>query len=165
MIRVALALWVLCATAHADTVYELPKTKATIELPERWTKVDEPALVAAYKHPSGALLAVTRADVPNPDAWKDDAKVNQAYATAIERGVARQTPGYKRVKSKLGKANGVPSLDLEATRDGGATMVLRVLMFRTYALTLAIEVPAKGDIAVARSIASKFSPPKDKEST
>jgi hypothetical protein len=38
-------------------------------------------------------------------------------------------------------------------------VIVRVLLFRTYALALAIEVPKKGDIAVARTIAQKFAPP------
>ena len=162
MIRIVLALAVLCATARADTVYELPKTKARLELPDAWQRTGLPGLLASYKHPAGAVLAITRADVPNGDAWKkDDLKVKQAYGETLERGIRARIPGYKRVRKKLGDANGVPALDLEATRDTGATVIVRVLMFRTYALSLAIEVPKKGDIANARVIAGKFSPPKE----
>lgn len=156
-----LALMALCAMTQADTVFELPKTHARLELPDQWQKVESAAVVAMFKHPAGAVLAVTRADVGNPDAWKDDAKVKQAYADAIERGIRGRIPGYKRRQRKLGDEHGIPALDLEATRDSGATVIVRVLLFRTYSMSLAIEVPAKGDIAIARSIATKFTPQKD----
>ena len=47
---------VLGATAHAETVIELPKTKATLELPDRWTQLDVPALVAAMTETNGFIL-------------------------------------------------------------------------------------------------------------
>jgi hypothetical protein len=149
----------LIRAAHADTVYELPRTTARLELPERWQKLDQPQLIAAYRHPGGSVLIVSRADVPNSDAWSNDAKAKQTYADKIERGVKAAVPGYKRIARKLGKAAGVPALDLEVTTAAGATLVIRVLMYRTYALSLGIEVPALGDTAVARSIATKFAPP------
>lgn len=160
--RLALVLAVLLTRhAAADTVYELPRSKARLELPDGWLAVQAPSLVAAYKHPGGSVLAVTRADVPNSPAWKDEAKVREAYADQIERGIRSKIAGYKRVARKLADANGVPALDLEATRDGGATVILRILLFRSYALALAIEVPAKGDLAIARAIAAKLTPPKE----
>ena len=111
-------LAMLCATARADTVYELPRTKARLELPG-WQKVEAASLVASYKHAAGGILVVTRADVPNADAWKDEAKVKQAYADTIERGIRSRIPGYKRVRKKLGDANGVPALDRSEERRVG----------------------------------------------
>lgn len=161
MIRAALVLLLVCATVHADTLIELPKTKARLELPDKWQPLAAPSLVAAYAHPAGSLLVIARNDAPNSDAWSDDKAKNQAYADAIERGLKSATPGYKRVARKLGRANDVPALDIEATREGGATLIVRALLFKTYSLTLTIEVPKKGDIAVARAIAAKFTPPKE----
>ena len=40
----------------------------------------------------------------------------------------------------------------------GLTLVIRILLFRTYALALAIEVPARGDLALARASAAAFMP-------
>lgn len=159
MIRVATALALLTAVASADTQIQLPDSKAQIVLPDRWDKAAVDHVALSYKHPSGSLLVVTRTDAPNPDAWSDTAKTREAYADAIERGLAKSIEGYKRTRRKLAKANGVPALDIEATRTGGATVIVRALLFHTYGLTLAIEVPAKGDIAVARRIASAFAPP------
>jgi hypothetical protein len=160
LVAVALSFAVLRETADADTLYELRKTKATLELGDSWQKTAVPGVVASFNHAAGSVLAVTRADVPNADAWRDEAKVKQAYADTLERGIRARIPGFKRVRKKLGNANGVPALDIEATRDTGATVIVRLLLFRTYALSLAIEVPPRGDIASARVIASKFVAPK-----
>jgi hypothetical protein len=145
-----IAIVVASSTAHADTIFELPNG---------WTAVPAPGPLRIYKDANGAVLAITRADVPNPNAWRSKTKV--AYADEVERGLGMRIAGYRRTSKKLGSANGIPALDVEATRDGGATVVVRVLLFRTYALALAIEVPPKGDLAVARAIAQKFAPPPD----
>jgi hypothetical protein len=158
----ALGLLAAAAIAHADnsaTVLLLPNTVAKIEIPDRWKPTPSPGLVAAYKDERGGVLAIARADIPNADAWKSEAR--QAYADQIERGIKASVPGYKRVAKKLSTASGVPVFDVEATREGGATLIVRLLLFRTYALSLAIEVPAKGDIAVARALAATFAPPAD----
>jgi hypothetical protein len=133
--------------------------KAQLEVPDAWTKLSIDGVAVAYRQETRAALAVTRTDAPNPDAWSSDRKTREAYADAIERGLARGIPGYKRTRRTLDKVSSVPVLDLEATRDGGAIVIARVLLFHTYALTLAIEVPAKGDVAVARRIATTFAPP------
>jgi len=141
----------------AAEVLALPNTKATVTLGPEWKLVTAPSLVAAYRTESGLVLAITRARVPNIDAWR--AKTRDAYVDEIERGVTAKVPGYKRVSRTLGDANGVPVLDLEAKRSGGATVVIRVLLYRTYALALAIEVPRKGDVAAARAVTKSFASP------
>jgi hypothetical protein len=161
VIRALLALLLLCATAHADTMIELPKTKARLELPDGWSKAEHAALVAWYKHENGSFLVVSRTDGPNGDAWSDDAKKRQGHADGIERGLQKGITGYKRLRKKLGKANDVPMLELEALRDGGSVVVARVLMFRTHTLGLAIEVPSKSLVPAARAIAATFAPPKE----
>jgi hypothetical protein len=151
-----LALALCAASASAETI-ELPKTTATLTLPAGWTAVKAAGLVAAYRTKDGAALAITRADAPNSDAWKADTKT--AYADKVERGLEAGVPGYKRTAKKLADVSGVPALDIEAKRDGGATVLFRVLMFRTYALSLAIEVPKGVDVAPARAIVQTFAPP------
>ena len=138
-------------------VIALPRTKATVTLGADWKPVVAPALVAAYRTDSGLVLAVTRAQVPNPDAWR--AKTREVYADEIERGVTARIKGYKRLARVLADRQVVPALDLEARRADGATIVLRVLLFRTYALTVAIEVPRKADLAAAREITRSFGLP------
>lgn len=160
MIRALLVIALLGGAAYGETIVEFPKSKATLALDTSWQRVTTKAdknLVEIYKHSAGHVLAVTRADVPNPDAWV--AAKKQAYADQVEKGIKAQVPGYKRLTKKLGDANGVPALDIEAKREGGAIVVVRVLLFRTYALSLAIEVPKAGDVAIARTAVKTFAPP------
>lgn len=161
MIRVLVALALALATgvAHAETIVELPDTPKQLVLDDAWRRIDTKGAqpVAAYRHDAGLVLAVTRADTPNPDAWIGARK--QAYADAVERGIRDALPGYKRLSKRLVDVTGIPALDVEARRAGGATVVMRVLLYRTYALALAIEVPAGGDVALARALANAFAPP------
>jgi len=153
----ALVLLALCArVAHADVV-ALPDTKATIDLPRTWKPVETAGVVLGATGPASELLAITRAQVPNPDAWRP--KTRDAYADQIEKGVAAKIKGYKRVTRKVVELNKVPALELEAKRDDGATIVMRILLFRTYALALAIEVPKRVSVSAARAVVTTFTPP------
>jgi hypothetical protein len=154
-VKIALVVAALCGIASADDV-TLPNTKAKFHVGPEWKSIAKPGLVAAYKTDAGATLAVTRAQVPNPDAWRS--KTREAYVDLVERGLRDKVPGYRRLARRIGEAHDVPAVDLEARRDGGATLVFRVLLFRTYALTLAIEVPPGGDVGGARAVATSFSP-------
>jgi hypothetical protein len=160
---VALAIALRTGAAHGETIVELQKSKATLTLADGWHRVgianSDKGVLEIFKHSAGHVLAVTRADVPNPDAWVADKK--QAYADQVEKGIKAKLPGYKRLAKKLGDANGVPALDIEAKREGGAIVVVRVLLFRTYAISVAIEVPKGSDIAIARAVVKTFAPPKE----
>ena len=155
MIRAALALLALAQVAHADIV-TLPNTKATIDLPASWKTATVEGVVLGARGAANEVLAITRSQVPNPDAWRS--KKRDAYLDQIEKGVAAKVKGYKRVSRKL-EANPIPTLDLEAKRDDGATIVMRILLFRTYALALAIEVPKRASTKDARAIAATFAQP------
>jgi hypothetical protein len=159
LVGVLALLALLVGPGHAETVVELPRTKTQLTLDGAWQRVPAKEVVAAFRHTDGAVLAITRADVPNPEAWQKDKK--QAYANRVERGIAAKIPGYKRRAKKLVDANGIPALDVEARREGGATVVVRVLMFRTYALSIAIEVPRGADVKLARAIQKVFAPPRE----
>ena len=166
MKRALLALVLLAHTAHAQDV-ELPKTLAHLTLPDEWTAVRTPGVVAAFKRADGAVLAVTRAEVPNSDAWLKDKAKREAYADQVAAGVKASLTGTKKLTKKLTEMNNVPALDCEGTKDG-APVVVRVLLFRTYALSLAIELPKGADakaIKDAKDVLAKFGPlkpvPKD----
>jgi hypothetical protein len=146
---VALALALLIA---------FPNTKATLDLDAGWKRLERPAIVAAYEGPGGAHLAVTRAQVPNSDAWRS--KKRDAYIAEVIAGALASVKGAKETSRKLGDANGVPVLDLELRTPDGSTLVLRYLLFRTYALALAIELPKGATLTRARAIAQTFGPPK-----
>ena len=64
--------------------------------------------------------------------------------------------GGRELSRHVGEVNGVPVLDVELRRADGSVVVLRYLLFRTYALALAIEGT---DAAKARAIAASFKPP------
>jgi hypothetical protein len=135
----------------------LPNTKATFSVEDSWKVTATTAIVAAYRGPKGETLAVTRAQVPNADAWRE--KTRAKYIDDVERGALAAIKGAKRISHKVGEANGVPVLDLEVKREDGATIVIRYLLFRTYALALAIEIPKGGSPTEARTITGSFAPP------
>lgn len=156
MIRAAIAVIAFVgATASADDV-PLPQTKAKLSVTAGWHATPATGVVASYRSDRGAILAVTRAAVPNPDAWRS--RTRAAYVDQVERGIAEHVPGFHRLAHKTSTVHDVPALDVEARRDGGATLVIRVLLFRSYALSLAIEVPPGGDVDDARQIATGFGP-------
>ena len=154
MIRL-LALVATATVAHAEIV-TLPNSRVTFDLPAGWKTVSAEGVVLGAKGPTGEVLAVTRAQVPNPDAWRT--KKREAYVDQIEKGALGKLKG-KRVSRKLADVATIPTLDLEFRKDDGATVVLRVLLYRTYALSLAIEVPKNGTAKAARAIVQTFSPP------
>jgi hypothetical protein len=160
------ALALAVPTASADVI-DLPDTRAELTLdPRTWRAAPTPALVYAATTERGDLLAITRAPIPNIDAWRK--KTRDAYVDKIESGLA--TAGYKPTSKKLTTIEGVPVLDLEASpatrgranRDEPkgsrrGPIVMRVILFRTYALSLAIE--ARTSRSAARAIAKTFVPP------
>lgn len=161
---VALAALVFAAPSASADIIDLPDTRAELTLDTRlWRTVPTPALVYAATTERGDLLAITRAPVPNIDAWRT--KTRDAYVDKIESGLA--AAGYKPTSKKLTTIEGVPVLDLEAApsrrershpeipRRG--PIVLRVILFRTYALSLAIET--RTSRSAARAIAKTFVPP------
>jgi hypothetical protein len=130
-----------------------------LDVPGGWTPILDATrrgLVAGYRGPRGAVLAVTRAAVPNAAAYRQ--KDRDELADQIERGIAARVPGYRRVARRFGEQHGTPALDLEATRQDGATIVIRVLLSWSQALALAIEVPPGEGAGVARAIAARFGP-------
>lgn len=141
-------------SADVDVI-DLPDTLAQLSLDTRaWRATPRPGLVAGFTTERNERLAVTRAQIPNIDAWR--AKTRDAYVAQIVAGLVAL--GYKPSTKKLTTIEGVPVLDLEATHARGP-LVMRVILFRTYALSLAIEVPTRSARGAARTIAKTFVPP------
>ncbi len=156
--KAVIALALAATVAHAEPV-AIPKSKALFDVPSRWTKLaDNPSLVAAYKSPSGIVLAMTRAAVPNIAAWLKESR--EAYVLEVENGAVAAAPGARRTARKLADINGVPTLDLELKRSDGTTLVLRILLFRSYALAATLEVPKGGSVDEARAITAKLTAPR-----
>ena len=84
--RALLLVFAFAGISHADPV-KLPDTKAQLDVPASWTLLPPHRdLVAAYKSPTGHVLAVTRAKVPNVSAWIKDSR--EAYAVEIDGTIA-----------------------------------------------------------------------------
>ncbi|MDB4960854.1 MAG: hypothetical protein JWP01_853 [Myxococcales bacterium] len=147
---------VAAAAPAAAELIAIPSSTATLELGTGWTPVTAAGIVVGSRSERGLVLAVTRAQVPNLDAWR--ARKREAYADDIERGISAAITGYRRTSRTLTEVRGVPVLDLEGRRPDGTTVVLRFVLYRTYALALALEIPRSGDIAPARAIAASFTP-------
>ncbi|MEO8706502.1 MAG: hypothetical protein ABI867_41135 [Kofleriaceae bacterium] len=158
MTRAAALVMVLLPAVALAAPVELPKTKALLDVPASCTRVERPGLVAAYTCPDGLAVAVTRAQVPNPDAWRT--KTRDAYFDQITRGAIAAAPGLRQTARRISDANGVPALDLELRRADGAALVIRILAFRTYALAATVEVPKGVALDEARAITTRFAPPR-----
>jgi hypothetical protein len=102
---VILGLAAASTPAHADPIV-LPKTKATLTVPATWKRADAAGLVAGFKAPGGVIAAVTRAQVPNPDAWR--AKTRDAYADQIERGMLAAAHARRTSRKLTELGAGVP---------------------------------------------------------
>jgi len=155
-VKTVLALGLLVGAAAADPV-PLPKSRAVLDVPTSWTRQpDDPALVAAWKHGT-SVLAISRAAVPNINAWIK--KSRDAYLLEVERGAIAATPGTKKLARGFAEINNVPTLDLELRRPDGSSLVIRVLLFRSYALAATFEIVKGGSLDEARAIAKKFTAP------
>lgn len=142
---------------HADPV-ELPNTKTTLDVPTTWKKLAAPALVAAWQGPDGMVLAVARAQVPAVEAR--NAKTRDAFFDKLERGAIAAVPGQKKLARKIADIHGVPVLDLELSRSDGSRVVMRVLLYRTFALSATVAVPKGLSLDTARGITTTLLPPK-----
>lgn len=133
--------------AHAQTVEAVAAHQYRIEVPEGWSgtgaSAGEPVIVSGYRHErSGARLAITRVDYPNPGAWRQ----KDAFFEEVEDGVREAAPGYTRLHRQRRRLGKVPAMDLffrRRTGDGTQVVLLRFLFFRRYTLALALASPAR----------------------
>jgi len=117
----------------------------------------DPALVGKWTRGT-STLAVTRAQVPNLGAWIKASR--ETYVAEVERGAIAAVAGTKKLARALADINGVPTFDLELRRPDGSQLVIRYLLFRSYALAVTIEVAKGGSLDEARTIAKKLTAPR-----
>lgn len=116
-----------------------------LTMPGGWTATDPagaPAdVLAGYRHhDSGARVVITRADYPNPAAWRQQT----AFFEQVEAGLQASTPGYARLHRRQMRLDRIPAMDLGFRRraGGGAEVVhMRFLFFRRYTLALVLVAP------------------------
>jgi hypothetical protein len=102
---------------------------------------DGPAL--AMRDDAGGVLAVSVAMAPNADAWRSAKR--DAYEKAVIAGFAAE-PGVKVKRATPSVVSGVPCIDLALVRDG-APVAVRVLLFRTRTVAIAVEGLRAADAA------------------
>lgn len=98
-------------------------------------------VVAGHRHATGALLAITRMNVPNQRAWRQD----DDFFAEVEAGVERASAGYDRFHRKQHRVGSVPALDLafrQRSPRGREIVLMRFLFFRRYTLAFALRAPA-----------------------
>ena len=98
-------------------------------------------IVAGHRHASGALLAITRMNVPNQRAWRSD----ERFFAEVERGIERASAGYHRFHRKQHRVGSVPALDLafrQRSARGREVVLMRFLFFRRFTLAFALRAPA-----------------------
>ncbi len=155
--KAVLAIVLLASVASAEPV-AIPHSKALFDVPKTWSKLpDDPALVGAWKRGT-STMAVTRAQVPNLGAWIKTSR--ETYVAEVERGAIAAVAGTKKLSRAFADIHGVPTLDLELRRPDGSQLVIRYLLFRSYALAVTIEVAKNGSLDEARAIAKKLTAPK-----
>lgn len=150
MLGSVLWLWMAACPAHAraDTSID-KKHRYRISLGTGW----RPKTVAGsslapligYEHkPSRALLAISRINYPNLDAWRK--KTREAYLDQVVEGVEASVKEFRRMARRSLMLGEVPALDLvfqHQTVSGREVVLMRFLFFRRYVLALAVTVPGR----------------------
>ena len=137
----------VAAAAQPGPPIDLPDSPAELRLDAAWQPVALPPgtaepPVGAWRHPTGAVLVVTRAAAPNPDAWR--VKTRPAHADEVEAGTRDAAPDYRRRTRSVHDVRGVPAMDLSFRRGRGASaevVAMRFVFFRTHTMTAAVAVP------------------------
>lgn len=122
---------------------------------------DARGLLGGYRHPpSGALLAITRVDYPNPRAWRRD----HGFFAEVEAGIETASSGYQRFHHRQHRMGRVPTLDLGFRRRaarGREVVLMRFLFFRRYTVSLTMTMPARAyrrHQAALRALLDSFAP-------
>jgi hypothetical protein len=169
---VALAVVLLAATSWARGADREPLPAGAVRDGEHyyqlvvastWQPLDPPVdTLLAYQAPGArAHLAVTRVDIGRTGQGELD-----RVADEIERGVSRETAGYRRVKRKLTTSGVAPILELVYRRKPGSdsthdVVMTRFLLFRRHTVVLSIGMGRKAPRAIRKAAEAQlasFSP-------
>jgi hypothetical protein len=143
---VLVALLAAPALADGEAVMRHAEHRFEIELasgPWREVPIGEVQPVAGWMNDElGAVLAITRVDYPNADAWRG----KDRFFEEVEAGVREHTEGYRRLGRRTHKLGRVPAMDLTFRHqrgDGHEVVLTRFIFFRTYSLALTVAVPGE----------------------
>ena len=152
----ALFLGVFLAVVDRDWGYQ-------VEIPPGWKELPAtarpPEVLLAWTHErSGRLVMVSRVTGPSDDP----------PLRVVEAGIKDKAHGYRRISARRrsvgpGRKVKVPAWDLWFHLERGGkpvTMGARFLFYRSYALSILVDVPGRGPpSAEARRIVESFVPP------
>jgi hypothetical protein len=119
-----------------------------LALPAGWVAIDAPGTLRAHRSADGVVLVVTRLEAGGR-ALGDAA----ALADALERGVARETPGYRREARAQRTIGYAAVIDLVYRRGGAERVTTRFVVLRSRTLIVTIAAPADASRATRRAIA------------
>ncbi len=148
MRRLGALLLVLAVAPTARAEVTTDKThRFQLDLDDGWREVPAPTdshtpLVGFEHRKRRALMAVSRVEYPNLDAWRR--RTRKAYYSEIEKGIKTSVDGYKRLRQNTTRLGRVPALDLtfrHRDKDGERVVFMRFLFFRTYSLSLSLSLP------------------------
>lgn len=139
-----LALLAAPALADGEAVLRHAEHRFEIELlggPWREVPIGEVQPVAGWMNDeAGAVLAITRVNYPNADAWRG----KDRFFADVEAGLRETTEGYRRLGRRTHRLGRVPAMDLtfrHQRADGSEVVLTRFIFFRTYSLALTVAVP------------------------
>ena len=163
MIRIAAVLLLVAGTAAAEPSRVLDGTTPwRVDLPDGFDvdeeplQLDEGGLLAAWHDRAGRRIAVGRLRGNTEDGLDGE----KAYFAAIEEGVARETKGFRKLRSTR---RTLPPRKLVAYdlwyRSGDAVRGARFVILRGYSLVLSVHAPRtrRIDPALRRTLES-FAP-------
>jgi len=150
---IALAVTAAPATADDRARQPIGDQPAVLQLGPGWREAsaaalaEPPALV--MRHQDGALLAVTVAMAPNSEVYRT--RKRAAWIADVVDGF-EAAAGVKVTKKSIGSQGTVPSVDLwleRKTADGTETVAVRLLLFRTRTISVAVSGSSRKVIGAA----------------
>jgi len=144
VIRFAVCLLLLASTAGAEPTTVLDGTAPwRVELPPGFTAddaladLDEGGQLAGWRDGAGRRIVVGRLRGNTDDGLAGE----RSYFAGLEEGVAKDTPGYRKLRSARRKLpRSLVAYDLWF-RSGDAVRGARFVILRGYALVLSVHAP------------------------
>ncbi len=160
--RVAAAVFLLTSlAAAAPAVVSDDDSRWQLDLPDGWTAAELPEVIegkalAAWSSAHGRLAVVRLRG--NTDAASDP---KSSYVAGVEEGVAKESPGYRRLAAtqrKLGKKKKLPAYDLWF-RTGAGVRGIRFIFMKNYTMLATIDVPGATQVGPeSKKIIESFAP-------
>jgi len=149
------------ASEAAPAVVSDDDSRWQLDLPDGWTPAAPPEVtegkpLAAWSSAHGRVVVVRLRG--NTDAAYDP---KSSYLAGLEEGVAKESPGYRRLAAtqrKLGKKKKLPAYDLWFRTSAGVRGI-RFIFMKNYTMLATIDVPGATRIGPeSKKIIESFAP-------